>query len=119
MGLVDYVAFDLKTAPARYGELHSAPVDLDALQRSIALLLAGRVEYEFRTTCVPGYVDAAAVERMGEAVQGARHWAFQQFMPEHSLAEKLKESAPYTAETIRDFAEIGRRYVRTVTVRGV
>lgn len=117
--LVDYLAFDLKTAPGRYGELHDSPVDLQALQRSIQLLLADRVEYEFRTTCVPGFVDAAAVEMMGTAVQGARRWVFQQFMPEHSLDGKLRESDPYAAETIRSFAEIGGRYVQDVSIRGI
>ena len=118
-GIVDYIAFDLKTAPARYGELHHSPVDLEALQRSIALLLADRVEYEFRTTCVPGFVDAATVEMMGAAVQGARRWIFQQFMPGHSLDDKFRGSEPYPAETIRSFAEIGGRHVREVSIRGI
>ena len=117
--LVDYIAFDLKTAPGRYGELHSSPVNLDALQRSVLLTLEGRVDYEFRTTCVPDFVSEADVRLMGEAIRGAKQWVFQQFMPEHSLSENLQESAAYPDEVVAQFSEIGREYVQEVSLRGV
>ena len=118
-GLVDYIAFDLKTAPGRYGELHNAPVNIEALQRAIANLLAGKVDYEFRTTCVPGFVAEEDVRLMGEAIRGAKRWVFQQFMPEHSLDAGLQESESYPDEMIREFAEIGEGYVDEVSVRGI
>ena len=118
-GLVDYIAFDLKTSPGRYGELHTAPVDLDALQKSIDLTITGDVDYEFRTTCVPGFVSGEDVESMGAAIRGAKRWVFQQFMPEHSLDERTREMESYPEETIRDYAELGRGYVQEVSVRGI
>ena len=118
-GLVDYIAFDLKTSPGRYGELHTAPVNLDALQRAIRLTLDSAVDYEFRTTCVPGYVDEDDVRQMGEAIRGARRWVFQQFMPEHSLDEGLQEMESYPEDVVEGYAEIGRTYVEEVSVRGV
>jgi pyruvate formate lyase activating enzyme len=118
-GLVDYVAFDLKTAPGRYGELHTAPVNIEALQRAIPVVLAGKVDYEFRTTCVPGFVAEQDVRLMGEAIRGARRWVFQQFMPEHSLDEGLQIVEPYPEEVVQRYADIGRTYVQEVAVRGV
>lgn len=118
-GLVDYVALDLKTAPARYGELHGGPVDNAGLQRSVQLLLAGAVDYELRTTCVPGLVEAADIRAMGELVRGARRWVLQQFVPGHSLAEELREVEPHPSETIRAFAEMAAGYVEAVAVRGL
>jgi pyruvate formate lyase activating enzyme len=118
-GLLDFVALDLKTAPARYGELHGGPVPIDGLQRSVRLLLAGAVDYELRTTCVPGLVEAADIRAVGELVRGGKRWVLQQFVPGHALAEELRELEPHPAEAIRSFAEVARGYVGEVRVRGL
>jgi len=118
-GLVDYVALDLKTAPARYGELHGGPVAIAGLQRSVQQLLAGAVDYELRTTCVPGLVEAEDIRAIGELVRGARRWVLQQFVPGHALAEELREIEPHPAETIRAFAGVAGEYVGGVAVRGL
>jgi pyruvate formate lyase activating enzyme len=118
-GLVDRVALDLKTAPARYGELHGGPVDASGLQLSVRLLLAGAVDYELRTTCVPGLVEEADIRAVGELVRGARRWVLQQFVPGHSLAEELREIEPHSVETIRTLANVARGYVGEVAVRGL
>ena len=53
LGLVDYVAMDIKNGPAAYGEtVGLAAPDLTKIEESIRLLLEGRVDYEFRTTVV-------------------------------------------------------------------
>jgi len=118
-GLIDYLAFDLKTAPARYGELHTAPVDLNALHRAIALVLNSNIDYEFRSTCVPGLVEAADIEAMGAAVSGARRWALQQFVPDHSLDTNLRQHPPLDDSILQSYAVSARRYVGEVLLRGV
>lgn len=54
LGLADYVAMDIKNAPAKYGETagFSNHALFDAVQESAALLLNGSVPFEFRTTVV-------------------------------------------------------------------
>ena len=118
-GLVDYVALDLKTAPRRYGELHTAPVDVAALSRSAALVAQSGVDYEYRTTCVPGFVEEADIREIGELIQGARRWMLQQFVPQHALDESLHGVEPHPEETIRAFAELAGGYVDEVGVRGL
>ena len=117
--LVDYVGFDLKTAPGRYGELHSGPVDLEALGRSIGLMRDSGVDCEFRTTCVPKFVASDDVERMGQAINGARKWVVQQVVPGHALDEALQEDEAYAADEVRRLADLGSAFVDEVMVRGV
>lgn len=116
--LLDFVAIDLKTAPTRYGEMHSAPVDLEALSKSIDLLLSSDVDYEFRTTCVPGMVEPADVEAMGQAIQGAKLWVFQQFVTEQDMIEDL-ELEPYSDEVLLGYQAQAEEYVEKVMLRGV
>jgi len=118
-GLIDYLAFDLKTAPARYGELHNAPVDLRALERAIALTLQADIDYEFRTTCVPGLVEAADIAAMGQAIRGARRWVLQQFVPDHALDASLHAHPPLEEDTLQAYADTARQYANDVILRGV
>ncbi len=83
------------------------------------LLLEGPVDYELRTTCVPGLVEEADIHRLGETVRGAKRLMLQQFVPEHSLAEDLRQVEAHPPETIRAFAELARGYVGEVGVRGL
>ncbi len=118
-GLLDYVALDFKTSVERYGELHKGSVDTASLRRSIQLLLDGCVDYEIRTTCVPGLVDAADLPEMGQAIRGARSWVLQQFVASHAMDESLHTLSPHPPEQIRAFAEIAGVYVEQVSIRGL
>lgn len=118
-GLVDYLAIDLKTIPARYPDLHSHPVDPEKLIETLQFCATAPIEVEYRTTCVPGWVDKEVIATLGELIQGAPLWALQQYHPEHALCEQSKRLEPYPAGQIESFAELARGYVQRVIVRGV
>lgn len=118
-GLVDFVALDLKTAPERYGELHSSPVDVHALYMSVRLLLHGDIEYEFRTTCVPSLVGDGEIRAIGEMLRGARRWVLQQYVPGYALDKRLQTVAPYPEPILRRFARQAEAYVDEVGLRGL
>jgi pyruvate formate lyase activating enzyme len=118
-GLVDYVALDFKTALDRYGELHSGPVDGNALRQSIRMLLNAAADYEIRTTCVPGLVEAVDLRSMGEVMRGARRWVLQQFVPWHAMDQALQALTPHPPEQIRGFAEIAGEFAEQVSIRGL
>jgi len=118
-GLIDYLAIDLKTSPDRYVELHSGPVDRDALVASIRLAMAAPVTVEFRTTCVPGIVDAPDLRALGQLIRSAPRWALQQYHPAPALDPSWREVMPYPPAKIAELAAIARQYVQEVMVRGV
>jgi pyruvate formate lyase activating enzyme len=50
-GLVDYVAMDIKNSPLRYGEtVGISDFDPTPIAESAAILMSGKVDFEFRTT---------------------------------------------------------------------
>jgi pyruvate formate lyase activating enzyme len=117
--LVDSLAIDLKTAPARYGELHSRPVAVERLAESIRMALAAPVDVEFRTTCVPGLVDEATIRALGGLIDGAPLWVLQQYHPAVAQASAWRDLPPYPATEVARLAAIAREYVAEVTVRGL
>ncbi len=118
-GLVDLIALDLKTAPARYGELHTGPVNASHLEQSVRMLMDAPVDREFRTTCMPGLVGEEEIRELGELIRGADCWMLQQYVPRHALAESAQAVEPYAAEQIEALAVVAREYVDEVGIRGI
>ncbi|MBM4016863.1 MAG: anaerobic ribonucleoside-triphosphate reductase activating protein [Planctomycetes bacterium] len=118
-GLVDAVAMDLK-APldGRYRQVCGDAADVDAVGRSIDLLMSSAVDYEFRTTVCPAFIGEAEVRAMGERIAGARRWILQRFEPAHALDPALRTVRPYDPPVMESLAAIGRRYVARCLVRG-
>ena len=116
--LVQYVAMDIKNSPERYAETAGLQtIDLAPVRESAAMLMEGNTEYEFRTTTVAELHDDQSFEKIGEWIQGARHYYLQRFTD--------RETVPFaglhapTHEQMRRWAEIVRPYVPSVMLRGV
>jgi pyruvate formate lyase activating enzyme len=112
---LDYVAVDVKTSLDLYPGLKAESVE--GLLKTIHTLKNGSVDYEFRCTAVPGFVDEETVYKMGEMVEGARRFAFQQFIPGDTLDPNFNSQTPYTKEKISQFADIMASYVEEVILR--
>ena len=118
-GLVDYLAIDLKTVPDRYCELHPGTVFPERLLETVSACAGAPVELEYRTTCVPGWVDEDVIARLGELIDGAPLWALQQYHPEHALCETARALGSYPPERVQSFADQAGQFVQRVVVRGV
>ena len=116
--LIDYLAIDLKTIPGRDPELQTGAVSASKLVETVRLCADAAIELEYRTTCVPGWVDEDVIVRLGELIDGAPLWALQQYHPEHALCEQARAQTPYSDEQVRAFAEIAGNYVQRSIVRG-
>jgi pyruvate formate lyase activating enzyme len=115
LGHLDYVALDVKTCLEKYGRL-GAKSTADFMH-TVEILKSGKVDYEFRTTAVPGFVDAEDINCIGEIVKGAKTFAFQQFVSDDTLDRSLRGVKPYSPETIAGFSEKLKGYVEKIILR--
>ena len=112
---VDYVALDVKTSLEKYGRLGAKSTV--GFLRTLEMLKTGKVEYELRTTVVPGFVDIEDMTRIGELVKGAKTFALQQFVSGDTLDKNLSSLKPYAQETIAKYAEAMENYASNVVLR--
>ncbi len=112
---VDYVALDIKTSLEKYEILGAK--DTTKFAHSVKILKEGTVEYEFRATVVPGFVDKSDIHKMGEIADGGRLFVFQQFIPGDTLDKAFNDVKPYDAEVIAGFSRVMKRYVGKVMLR--
>ena len=78
-GLVDYVAMDIKNCPSKYESTVGTGVDMKKIESSVAILLSGKVDYEFRTTVVRELHTVEDLRAISEWISGAKRYFLQTF----------------------------------------
>ena len=117
--LIDYIAMDLKADQGNYAKAAGAKVDFGKIMKSVKIIMGSGLPYEFRTTCVPGFLDEEILENMGKIISGADKWYLQKFKSDTKLVDKdLMDREPFSLEEMKKFAQIGKKYVRNCQVRG-
>lgn len=115
--LVDYVAMDVKTSLDRYPEVTRRPVSVEAVRRSIDLIVDSGVDHEFRTTVVPPYVDRTDALQVAMTVARGRRYALQQYNPKITLDPDAARTEPYSSGYLQALAaECGK--ILPTTLRG-
>ena len=81
----DYIAMDLKTAPARYPALGGDSGSAEAIRDSMRIIRSLGIPYEFRTTMAPRIVDQAALAEIQSLLDPADRWVQNRFRPGRNL----------------------------------
>ena len=116
-GLVDYVAMDIKNSPERYGETAGLTAFATAkVEESINILLAGNVDYEFRTTVVDELHDEESFKKIGPWIKGAKRYFLQPFKDRDSVVFSGLTAPSH--EKLERYKNIMTEYVGEVSVRG-
>lgn len=115
--LLDYVAMDIKNAYNYYADTVNSEVDLEKISESIKMLLAGNIDYELRTTVVPGLHNNERMEAMGEWISGARLYVIQNFRKGKTLNPDYQDKESFTDEEIDAFKKIMEKHVEKVQIR--
>lgn len=117
-GLVDYVAMDIKNSPELYSEtVGIADYNISKIEESIAFLLEGRVDYEFRTTVVRELHSVFSVEGIGKMIKGAKRHYIQAFIDSGELIGFDLTAVPKNEmETMKN---VMLKYVDSCEIRGI
>lgn len=123
-GLIDYVAMDIKNAPERYAETAGiSGLDLAPIKESIAFLLQGSIDFEFRTTVTAQHHTVADMEIIGRWLERicperkAEKYFLQPYVDRESVLSGGL-SAPDKAQ-LQAFSDALSFYVHSVKIRGL
>lgn len=118
--LVDYVAMDIKAPLDKYEKIIKTKVDKKAIKKTVDLLMNSNIDYEFRTTVVPGLFDEKDAEKIGQWLKGAKKFCIQQFRNiDRTLDKKFQNIQPYPPKKLKEFKRILSNYIKKVEIRGV
>ncbi|OGZ32510.1 MAG: anaerobic ribonucleoside-triphosphate reductase activating protein [Candidatus Portnoybacteria bacterium RIFCSPLOWO2_12_FULL_39_9] len=132
--LLDFVAMDIKSSPEKYpqaigmweaklptskcGKL-SFPHLSDNIQKSVDLIRQSKIDYEFRSTIIPGLIDKKEIKKIGQWIRGAKCFALQQFRPEKTLDKAFQKIRPYSENKLKALVKIINPYVEKTVLRGI
>lgn len=115
--LIDFIAMDIKSSLENYFKAAGIKVDSDKISKSVDLIKNSGIDYEFRTTVVPGIVEKEDIQKIAEWLNGSKKFALQQFQNKKVLDKKLESVQPYPDETLKEFQKILEKYIEKVELR--
>lgn len=118
-GLLDSVAMDIKAPLDKYEKITAVPVDTDNVRRSIKIIQRSGLDYIFRTTVVPGFIDENDIEEIGQLLKGSKSYQIQQFKPVNTLDKTFEKIKPFGREKLQVFADRAGPYFEKVRIEGI
>jgi pyruvate formate lyase activating enzyme len=116
--LIDYVAMDIKAPKNKYEKLTNVKVDIKKIEESIKVLQNSKIDYEFRTTFVPGMLTQNDIIEIGKWLKNSKKFYLQQFKPISPMISKnLENICPYSEEQLKDTIEGIKSYFDICEIR--
>lgn len=120
-GLIEYIAMDIKAPLDEYEKVVNVKVDKNAISESVEIIQGSnpKIDYEFRTTVVPGLIDKDDIKKIGEWLSGSKRYYIQQFKSGKTLDPKFKNKKPYRIPELLNLKKVAEPYFKKVEVRGI
>lgn len=117
--LLEAIAMDVKgPLDGRYERCAGRMADLDAIERSIEIIIDSNIEYEFCTTVCPPLMSEGDVIDTARELRGAKKYFLQRFRANGCIDPSLLDVKPYSPDEMRRMAEKASKYVGQCLVRG-
>ena len=116
--LLDYIAMDIKTSLDDYETVVCVKVDINQIKKSIELIQNSGIDYEFRTTVVPGLITKDNVIKIANLLKGSKRYVLQNFRSNRDMIEnRFKNIKPYKKEEIEDMRKSIKSYFGEVLIK--
>ncbi|MFH1014078.1 MAG: anaerobic ribonucleoside-triphosphate reductase activating protein [Thermoplasmatota archaeon] len=118
--LVDYIAMDVKAPKNKYNMLAGTKVDIKKIQKSIDIIRNSGVDYEFKTTFVPGLLVKEDIVQIGMWLDGSEKFFLQQFKNNTAtISSDLENVTSYSKDDLLDALEEVKHFFKQCSVRGI
>ena len=115
--LLDFVAMDIKSNPENYDKITNSKVDLERIKLSVDLIRNSGVDYEFRTTAVPGLHEEEDFVKIGQWLRGSKKYVLQRYVESKILDPGLKKKTKGKKLDLEKIARNIKKYFGKVEIR--
>ena len=117
--LVDYISMDVKAPKEKYDKLSGVKTDLEKIDKSIRTIQNSDVEYEFKTTIVPNYLEKKDIIDLSKWIKYSKRYFLQQFKNDKPLiSADLKKIKPYNEKYLQNILKDIKPYFKECKLRG-
>lgn len=118
--LIDYVAMDIKISPENivYRNLMQEGITTDKIKQSVEFLKKGNIDFEFRTTVVPGVHKKEDFLEIAKWIGGKDvKYYLQNFRAEKTIDPEFEKIVPYKDEWLKNVAEEIKQFFKECKAR--
>jgi pyruvate formate lyase activating enzyme len=117
--LLDYIAMDIKAPLDQniYRSVTGIDIDLQPIIKSKDIIIGSSIDYEFRTTIIPGFISEDFVKNIAQSLMPAKRYRLQQFQPKDTLDFSFIEMKPLSEECLDEMAAIAKTYIPDTRLR--
>lgn len=118
--LIDYIAMDVKAPSDKYSILSGVKVDLSKINKSIEIIKNSSLDYEFKTTIIPTFLDKNDIIKIAEWLKGAKKYCIQQFKTNIPLlSDDLMYLSAYKESYLKEIKNSVNDYFDECLIRGI
>ncbi len=115
LGLVDYVAMDIKSSPQGYSKASGSDIEFSTFLESIGIIRQSGVEYEFRTTAVKGIHTVRDFEEIAKLLKPDEKYFIQGFIDSGNL---LSGGEAFSSEEMQEILNQVQKITPKALLRG-
>ena len=116
--LLDFVAMDIKNSLEGYKKTANSKIDLERIRLSVDLIRNSGIDYEFRTTVVPGLHKESDFASIRKCLEGAKKYVLQAFEDKGKILDpRLKKKTKGKRMDLEKIAKNIEKYFGKVEVR--
>ncbi len=118
LGLVDYVAMDIKNSKEKYAlTIGLQSFDISTVEESIELLRNSEVDYEFRTTVTSDFHTVEDMRSIAQWLQGSPKYFLQNFVDSGMLIDSTCKGV--SKSEMQEMLCAVREFIPTAELRGI
>ncbi len=103
--LVDYLAMDIKAPWDKYFQVAGVDVEIKKIQESIKIIKESGIDYEFRTTVIPGMHTKEDIIKIAQEIKPAKKYCLQNFQQKKTINPKFESLQPYSKEFLEEIVK--------------
>ncbi len=117
--LLDFVSMDVKSSAERYDKFSGIKCDINRVKESLNVLRESSVDYELRTTIVPGMNDDEKdIISICNLIKPAKRYVLQQFRGVNGTFDSKLSALPNTKRSkLIDLSKIPKKFGIEVSIR--
>lgn len=116
LGIIDFIAMDIKNSLNKYNLTCGLKVPLENIQESIKIIMDSNVDYEFRTTIVDEFHTVEDMIDISILLEGAKKMRIQKFIPSENCINPNLHEVDLTKA--KSFVEKLKKTISDVSLRG-
>jgi pyruvate formate lyase activating enzyme len=116
--LLDFVAMDIKNSLNNYGKTTNSKVDVERIKLSVDLIRNSGIDYEFRTTVVPGIHIEKDFLEVAKWLKGSKKYVLQAFEDKGKILDsRLKKKTKGKKLDLDKIAKNIEKYFGKIEIR--